>query len=93
MLHDVQNEDGIKSFFTEVYETYIKVGKNSSIQQNVYDTIWVSHAESYRRYYRVTRDLFGFQLAMNPFYEPNTPIKSPAFEKKVQFFGRKYLTG
>ncbi|CAH0402552.1 unnamed protein product [Chilo suppressalis] len=55
MVHDARNEEGIKNFFTEVYETYIK-------------------------------------LMLNPFYKEDTVINFPAFEKKVQFYGKKYLT-
>ncbi|KAL1376512.1 hypothetical protein pipiens_004369 [Culex pipiens pipiens] len=54
MVHDNRNDEGIKNFFNEMYETYIK-------------------------------------HLMNPFYMPNTPIKSLSFEKKAQFYGRKFL--
>lgn len=58
LLHDsndYKNEDSIKNFFQEVYESYMK-------------------------------------LLMNPFYEHNTRVKSPVFERKVQNAARRYLS-
>ncbi|XP_002162159.1 trafficking protein particle complex subunit 2 [Hydra vulgaris] len=55
MLHDLRNDEGIKNFFQDSYETYAK-------------------------------------LLMNPFYEYDSKIVSPVFERKLQNFGKKYLS-
>mmetsp|Transcript_7564 Transcript_7564/g.19579 ORF Transcript_7564/g.19579 Transcript_7564/m.19579 type:complete len:145 (-) Transcript_7564:412-846(-) len=54
LVHNIRNEDAIKTFFQEVYDVYVKV-------------------------------------LLNPFYEPNTPIKSNVFNQRVKVVGRKYL--
>ncbi|KRX73584.1 Sedlin, region [Trichinella nativa] len=54
MLHTAKNDEGIKNFFIEIYEMYIK-------------------------------------LAMNPFHRIGEKIESPAFHKRAQLYGRKYL--
>lgn len=81
ILHDQKNDDGIKNFFLELYEMYIKV---SIIHFNLYSIynvhVFIVH-------------FFTLQYCMNPFYVQNTPIVSPAFEKKALFYGRKYLVG
>lgn len=82
MLHDVRQEDGIKNFFNDVYDLYIKVShlSFSGPQQRV--CWWVAD---------LMFSFFAFQFAMNPFYETNAPIRSTAFERKVQFLGKKHL--
>ena len=71
MLHSVKNEDGIKNFFNEVYELYIKVCCLPTACRNI---------------------SFLAQILLNPFYDVNSRVTSPIFQKRVESLGRKYLT-
>ncbi|GAB1303283.1 Trafficking protein particle complex subunit 2 [Apodemus speciosus] len=50
------------------------------------ENMWLSN-----NMYLKTVDKFNEWFAMNPFYEPNSPIRSSAFDRKVQFLGKKHL--
>lgn len=98
MLHDVKNEDGIKNFFTETYEMYIKVGMfwklNPTIKlPQLRNKMGKKIRHKFCFLLSFLNEISYLQHSMNPFYEINKPIVSPAFEKKVQLYGRKYLTG
>lgn len=86
MLHDMRQEDGIKNFFNDVYDLYIKVsGLPSDFKHLAWHNIWSVLC------LLSLIIIFVFQFAMNPFYEINAPIRSTAFERKVQFLGKKHL--
>lgn len=83
MLHDVRQEDGIKNFFNDVYELYIKVK---------FVLFCSDIPVPYECIAFVLKHFCVFtQFAMNPFYEANAPIRSTAFDRKVQFLGKKHL--
>lgn len=50
----------------------------------------VKNEDSIRQFFQEVYELY-IKVAMNPFYEPNTPITSPQFHQKLKALCRRYL--
>ena len=66
LLHDIRNDEAIKTFFTDLHELYIKVSlvPFSGVRRLTTTQQW--------------------QILLNPFYKPGTPITSKDFMAKVK---------
>ncbi|KAJ7004831.1 trafficking protein particle complex subunit 2 isoform X2 [Populus alba x Populus x berolinensis] len=102
LLHDSRNDDGIKSFFQEVHELYIKV--------NHFLLLLVGTLTCNMLLFNMDADLFklwiflyaqklylfsclcqSFMILLNPLYLPGSRITSSHFDTKVRALARKYL--
>lgn len=90
LLHDSKNDDGIRSFFHDIHEYYIKVSEPSfsfclcctlpaALRGRRYETDRPNHAQTM------------CQIMLNPFHTPTTKIKSKPFDEKVKLLAQKYL--
>ena len=89
LLHDSKNDDGIRSFFHDIHEYYIKVSELSfsfcfctlpaALRGRRYETDRPNHAQTM------------CQIMLNPFHTPTTKIKSKPFDEKVKLLAQKYL--
>lgn len=79
LLHDVRNEDGIRNFFHDVHELYVKVCWPSTRREQG-DTSALK-----------CENKIHPQVLMNPFYNVGSTISSTLFDARVKVLGRKYF--
>ena len=77
LLHEAKNDEGIRLFFLDVWEAYVKVRRRHLVCIK-----YPSDASDSRS---------DHQVLLNPFHTPNTPIKGPLFDGKVRASARKHL--
>ncbi|GKC46378.1 trafficking protein particle complex subunit 2-like protein [Tanacetum coccineum] len=73
LLHDSRNDDGIKSFFQEVHELYIKASFCDLL------TVFVIVSALLKR----------ISILLNPLYLPGSRVTSSHFDTKVRALGRR----
>ncbi|KAB1203002.1 hypothetical protein CJ030_MR8G024577 [Morella rubra] len=82
LLHDSRNDDGIKSFFQDVHELYIKIracSGSSPIKKPMACSLLADMVSGH------------LQIFLNPLYLPGSRITSSHFDTKVRGLARKYL--
>jgi len=79
LLHELKNDDGIRLFLQEVWETYVKVRLSRSLPRPSLCSRRLTDAPERP------------QTLLNPFHELNAPIRSPTFDARVRASAKKHL--
>ena len=96
LLHDgSKSEDAIHGFFKEAYELYVKVRSGAgSVDHPLYwsslrtkDACCYAHSCPHPPQPPPTKR----QLIMNPFFEFDKPVVSPAFDARIRALEKRYL--
>jgi trafficking protein particle complex subunit 2 len=85
LLHEAKNEEGIRAFFTEVWELYVKVCTHT-VRGNRLIVRHISLVSTTDNH-----DNYSLQTAMNPFHRSDRVIRSPVFDARVRASAKKYL--
>lgn len=75
LLHEIKNDDGIRMFFTDAWDAFVRV------RPHLMPLPWV---------YRTLRSTAS-QTQLSPFYELNAKITSTVFDSKIRQSARRYL--